>query len=217
MITFCSNNLVFKNKSVIIWKCLPKAWFFGIIIYFLFYCLLAAKIIQCNFSSISDHHVHFDSNCVKDDFESDSSVTYQRSGDTIIVSLGFLQINHRYMIELKLPTNLFTSDLDKHFVPDVTTVPSLHCRIAEFSGLKHEEHDFFEMKIEFFAYKEKLLRETLHIVNSKNSKEVLKLMIAARVLGKGKGTPMLRNGIHCTGAEPDEESEASDFAGFGKN
>lgn len=166
-----------------------------------------------------DHHVHFDVATLKDDFESDSCVTYQRAGDTIIVSLGFLQVNHRYLIDLKLPSNLFGnlgSSLSQ-FNPDVSTVPNLHCRITEFSGCKHNEHDVYEMKIEFFAYKEKLLRETLHIVNSKNDKEVLKLVIAARVLGKGKGTPMLRSGIHCMGVEKDDdESEASDFAGFGK-
>ncbi|XP_067643708.1 uncharacterized protein [Eurosta solidaginis] len=168
-----------------------------------------------------DHHVRFDTANLKDDFESDSCVTYQRSGDTIIISLGFLQINHRYLIDLKFPLTLFENIGTKpggQFVPDITTVPNLHCRITEFSGLKHDdERDFYEMKIEFFAYKEKLLREVLHIVNSNNSKEVLKLMMVARVLGKGKGTPMLRSGIHCIGEEKDDdESEASDFPGFGK-
>ena len=163
--------------------------------------------------------MHFDVASLKDDFEADSCVTYQRSGDTIIVSLGFLQINHRYLIDLKLPSNLFT-DLGStlsQFKPDVSTVPNLHCRITEFTGYKNDQDDFYEMKIEFFAYKEKLLRETLHIVNANNDKEVLKLVIAARVLGKGKGTPMLRTGIHCIGVERDEESEASDFPGFGKD
>ncbi|XP_011290498.1 adipose-secreted signaling protein isoform X1 [Musca domestica] len=163
-----------------------------------------------------DHHVHFDVTSLKDDFENDSCVTYQRAGDTIIVSLGFLQINHRYTIDLKLPCNLFGDVSSTQFKPDVTTVPNLHCRITEFSGVKHDEHDCYEMKIEFFAYKEKLMRETLHIVNSNDDKEVLKLVIAARVLGKGKGTPMLRTGIHCIGVEKDEESEASDFPGFSK-
>ncbi|XP_037933313.1 UPF0687 protein C20orf27 homolog isoform X1 [Teleopsis dalmanni] len=168
-----------------------------------------------------NHHVHFDTASLKDEFETDpSSVTYQRSGDTIVVSLGFLQVNHRYLIDLKLPISLFGNISDEgksQFEPDVTTVPNLHCRITEFSGVKHDTHDFYEMKLEFFAYKEKLLRETLHIVNSKNSKEVLTLVISARVLGKGKGTPMLRNGIHCIGMEADEESESSDFAGFSKH
>ncbi|XP_073841057.1 adipose-secreted signaling protein [Musca autumnalis] len=164
-----------------------------------------------------DHHVHFDVTSLKDDFENDSCVTYQRAGDTIVVSLGFLQINHRYTIDLKLPSNLFGDLSNIQFKPDVNTIPSLHCRITDFSGVKDDEHDFYEMKIEFFAYKEKLLRETLHIVNSNDDKEMLKLVIAARVLGKGKGTPMLRTGIHCIGVEQDEESEASDFPGFSKS
>ncbi|XP_068142899.1 adipose-secreted signaling protein [Drosophila tropicalis] len=168
-----------------------------------------------------DHHVHFDAATLKDDFESDSCVTYQRSGDTIVVSLGFLQINHRYLIDLKLPATLFgevvAAKVGSKFVPVVSATPNLHCRITEFAGTKHDEHDFFEMKLEFFAYKEKLLREVLHIVNSNNAKELLQLVIAARVLGKGKGTPMLRTGIHCIGVErDDDESEASDFAGFDK-
>ncbi|BFF98640.1 uncharacterized protein DMAD_06739 [Drosophila madeirensis] len=165
-----------------------------------------------------DHHVHFDASSVKSDgFESDSCVTYQRSGDTIAVSLGFLQISHRYLIDLKLPTTVFgnTGAPGSKFVPLVSATPNLHCRITEFAGTKHDEHDFFEMKIEFFAYKEKLLREVLHIVSASNAKELLQLVIAARVLGKGKGTPMLRTGIHCIGVErDDDESEASDFAGF---
>ncbi|XP_055847214.1 UPF0687 protein C20orf27 homolog [Episyrphus balteatus] len=183
----------------------------------------AAVVDRAGASAAADHpHVHFDTASLKEDFESDSSVTYKRSGDTIVVSLGFLQINHRYSIDLKLPATIFGQiDSDcptlAQFVPEVSTVPNLNCRITEFSGVKDDEHDFFEMKVEFFAYKEKLLRETLTIQNAKNSMEIFKLLIAARVLGKGKGTPMLRTGIHCIGSEKDDdESEASDFSGFGK-
>ena len=34
------------------------------------------------------------------------------------------------------------------------------------------------------------------------------------LLGKGKGTPALRRGIHCIGVEVDDESEQSDWQGF---
>ena len=33
-------------------------------------------------------------------------------------------------------------------------------------------------------------------------------------VGKGKGTPFIRVGIHCTGIDIDEESEGSDWPGF---
>lgn len=166
----------------------------------------------------SDHHVHFDTATLRDEFESENTVTYQPTDDGIIVHLGFLQINHRYTIDLKLPAELFGDFADSALlVPDVSSVPSLHCKITEFSGVKCNQNNYFEMKLEFFAYKEKLLKERLLIVNSKNSKDILNLIITARVLGKGKGTPMLRNGIHCIGFEKDDESEASDFSGFGNS
>ena len=34
------------------------------------------------------------------------------------------------------------------------------------------------------------------------------------MLGKGQGTPMLKDGIHSIAVEPDDESEASDWQGF---
>lgn len=171
-------------------------------------------------SAESQHHVHFDTANIKDEFETDSCVTYQRTDDGIVVSLGFLQINHKYAIDLRLPIAYFGHFVEDPsvFVPDISDViPNLNCRITQFSTTPtNKENEFIEMKIEFFAYKEKLLKEQLTIVNTRNSKEILKLFIVARVLGKGKGTPMLRTGIHCIGAvKDDEESEASDFAGFG--
>lgn len=68
---------------------------------------------------------------------------------------------------------------------------------------------FFVIKVEYFAHKEKLLREELKLVNANNAVE-LKLIVSARVLGKGKGTPMLRNGIHCLSYDSDNESNKSD-------
>ena len=40
------------------------------------------------------------------------------------------------------------------------------------------------------------------------------IIVYFSALGKGKGTPMLRDGITCTGVEVDEDSEASDWQGF---
>lgn len=76
---------------------------------------------------------------------------------------------------------------------------------------KSDKVDYHYIKVEYFAHKEKLLREELKLIRKKDAEELLKLVITARVLGKGKGTPMLRNGIHCLGFEGDDESsEQSD-------
>lgn len=187
----------------------------------------------------TEHHVHFDQATLRDDdFESDNNcVTYSQAGDNIVVvHLGFLQINHRYLIELSLPSDLFkcNTSVPINLVADNSSVPSIHCKLAdkitlvdvESNGVDqqqqqqqsagHNSHgnnkctQHYVINVEYFAYREKLLREELKLINANNSVELLKLVITARVLGKGKGTPMLRNGIHCIGVEPDDESEMSE-------
>ena len=70
--------------------------------------------------------------------------------------------------------------------------------------------------IKFSAIKEKLSREKLSLIHNDGSGPNLDLEIVARILGKGKGTPMLRNGIKCleTLKDLDTETEASDWQGF---
>lgn len=110
---------------------------------------------------------------------------------------------------------------------DNSSIPNIHCKLADRISIdengvdqshnvhsKNQKNDkttkFYVIKVEYFAYKEKLLREELKLINEHNSVELLKLVLTSRVLGKGKGTPMLRNGIHCIGFDPDEESEMSE-------
>lgn len=190
------------------------------------------------FVFVAEHHVHFDQTTLKEeDFETDSScVTYQQVGENVVdVHLGFLQHNHRYLIELHLPADLFKCqpNVPINLVAANDTSQNAHCKLAdcvtELVNETNESNDsalnmsksapststgnhekFFVIKVEYFAHKEKLLREELKLVNTHNLVELLKLIVSARVLGKGKGTPMLRNGIHCLGYESDGESTKSD-------
>lgn len=181
---------------------------------------------------IAEHHVHFDQTTLKDeDFEADSScVTYHQIGENEVdVHLGFLQHKHRYLIELHLPADLFKCqpNVPINLVADNNISPNVHCKLADrvtelvhapnecnatdadkAAASKHEK--FFVIKVEYFAHKEKLLREELKLVNTHNLEQLLKLVVTARVLGKGKGTPMLRNGVHCLSYESDGESAKSD-------
>lgn len=170
---------------------------------------------------IAEHHVHFDQTTLKDeDSEEDSTcVTYQQVGENIVdVHLGFLQHNHRYLIELHLPADLFKCqpNVPINLVADNNIAPNVHCKLADrVTELVNETNEkqnekFYLIKVEYFAHKEKLLREELKLVNANNLEELIKLIVKARVLGKGKGTPMLRNGIHCLGYESDGESSKSD-------
>uniref|UniRef100_A0A182IX04 Adipose-secreted signaling protein n=1 Tax=Anopheles atroparvus TaxID=41427 RepID=A0A182IX04_ANOAO len=172
----------------------------------------------------SPHHVHFDQTVINDGLH-DNSIIYQiapEGGTTVTVHLGFLQIKHRYRIELSIPAQViknagFEVGSNSAFVVQDMDVPSLNCKLLEFSSrtvdVKGAEH--FSVTIEFFAHKEKLLKEHLHLCGKEEQQQKIELIFVARVLGKGKGTPMLRNGIHCIGVEKEEEeSEMSDWQGF---
>jgi len=166
----------------------------------------------------NEHHVHFDDNVRNDDFVEDNSIQYHVMGcKGIAVHLGFLQVNHRYDVELSLPLALVQGnhlDLKNlNLVQEKAAVPNINCRLLQVSGIKD---DHLNLKLNFFAYKEKLLKENFTLVNEGRSAEQLRLVITARVLGRGKGTPMLRNGIHCVGIEVDDESDASDWVGFSR-
>ena len=75
------------------------------------------------------------------------------------------------------------------------------------------ESSSVSMRFYFKAVKEKLVREKITL-NCEDSE--LKIEMVARVLGKGKGTPMLRDGIKCVEVlqDLDTETEASDWQGF---
>lgn len=132
-----------------------------------------------------------------------------------MVHLGFLQVRHRYEIELKIPVNHLSNFLDLrnlHLKED--EVPNLCCQLIEQTGIKS---DHLHLKINFFTVKEKLLKETFILRNEGNPDEKLCLIITARVLGRGKGTPMLKSNIHCVGVgETDEDSDVSDWVGFSR-
>jgi Domain of unknown function (DUF4517) len=126
----------------------------------------------------------------------------------ISVHLGFLQVKHRYRIELNIPVDILAEfkETDKKLVLqlDDTDVPNINCKLLSFKSDTTEQSQFYETEIEFFAHKEKLLKEELKLLTSEGKS--VKLIFSARSLGRGKGTPMLKNGVHLLGIEDDEES-----------
>lgn len=139
----------------------------------------------------------------------ENSVLIQESSPGCIhVHLGFLRFQHNYEIALNIPKEYFLGYCLNEITRAVeNSTPNLNCRLVSIE----EKADYFYLLVEFCARKEKLLEEELNLnVDSKS----MKLIFIARVLGEGKGTPLLKNEIKCVGAEVDEISEASDWAGF---
>ena len=69
-----------------------------------------------------------------------------------------------------------------------------------------------EVTLELDAHKEGLLRDKFYLQNDHDQEFVV--VLHARVLGHNKGRPMLKDGIHCIGAEKPEEEDNSDWQGF---
>lgn len=126
----------------------------------------------------------------------------------INIHLGFLQVKHRYKVELKIPAEFLADYIDKSHKlvlrVDDAEVPNIQCKLLSFKGETTEQSEVYEAEIEFFAHKEKLLKEELKLITS--DEKPVKFVFSARVLGRGKGTPMLKNGVHLLGIEDDDES-----------
>jgi Domain of unknown function (DUF4517) len=85
----------------------------------------------------NNSHVHFDQSIIRDDFESDNSIIYHKtSKNNIVVHLGFLQVKHRYKIELKIPADTFEvpDNEELRLVVDEEEVPNIYCRMLEYHG-----------------------------------------------------------------------------------
>jgi len=154
------------------------------------------------------HHAHFID--PKDEVSEDDLVAHEAKikidylGASLGVRLGFLQIKHIYEVRFKI-----NDELGNDVIFD--QLENIHVKIESAESLK--EGDGHDIVLTFNASKEKIMKEKVTLYSNDKSKS-LGLVLQARVLGKGKGTPSLKEGIHCLKVEWDEESEASDWQGF---
>ncbi|XP_062588735.1 uncharacterized protein LOC134250399 [Saccostrea cucullata] len=156
-------------------------------------------------SNCKDHgkdHVHFEAEQLKDH---NLEIHVKQSEGKADVHLGFLQVHHHYVVCFCVSDSLGEEvDYDKR--------ENLHVEIQKVTPT--EDGKGHELVLHFNAHREKLLTEMINIY-SKDQQTRLKIVIHARVLGKGKGTPALKNGIKCYKVDTDEDSDAhSDWQGF---
>ncbi|XP_050715973.1 UPF0687 protein C20orf27 homolog [Eriocheir sinensis] len=156
----------------------------------------------CGGQEIGHHHVHFSEDT--DKMGNTAIVIKEKEkGCKYEAHVGFLQIRHWYHITLNVPVK----DASEGYT--IGEGHGVYCRAESIKAL---EDGSLEVLVNMLAHKEKLLKESVILL--KPSGGHLKVTMFARVLGKQKGTPMLRNGIKSYKVERDEESEASDWQGF---
>ncbi|BFY97310.1 hypothetical protein BsWGS_00350 [Bradybaena similaris] len=153
------------------------------------------------------HHAHFVEPQKTDDLNAhDSKILVEPLGDdSINVRLGFLQIRHIYEVHF-----VIEDDLGE----DVTYDPleNLHAKIE--SAYPTDDGKGHEIILRFNAAKEKIMQEVVTVKRKDDSSKKIVLVLHARVLGKGKGTPSLKQGIHCVRVDRDDETDDSDWQGF---
>lgn len=149
-----------------------------------------------------DGHVHFRTEEVAR-HDAEISIVCPEEGIQE-VHLGFLQIRHVYDVTFSIVDDLGE---EVNFDPLENLVVKVKSIVPNADGKGHH------LVVEFNAHKEKLMKEKVTIRSKERPDDVVFLIFFARVLGKFKGTPSLKNGVHCVRIDSDDEEE-SDWQGF---
>ncbi|XP_041369010.1 uncharacterized protein LOC121383202 isoform X2 [Gigantopelta aegis] len=117
-------------------------------------------------------HVHFSVDQV---IAHESEILTHYAGEDIIhVHLGFLQFKHCYEVTFCIKDNLY-EDIE------CDPLQNLHVKMEKYQPT--EDGEGHQLTILFNAHKEKLMEETLRILDKKDSGKSLTLVFHARVLG----------------------------------
>ena len=127
------------------------------------------------------------------------------SDDLVHVHIGFLQVHHLYIVRFALPESVLSSRHSTSFVDP--EIPNLNLHLVSL--------DSNQVAVELKAVKPKLIKESFTLKVEETGR-LLTVVLQARVLGKGKGTPMLKNGVTFLDTIPDpEDSDVNtDWQGF---
>ena len=123
-----------------------------------------------------NHHVHFPESDHSDAFPTNDHIQVTASGDnSFTVHVGFLQHLHRYSLAFSLLSSGVSSELE---ICD-QGVPNLNCKLLKAENAE----EGLNLTFEFFAHKDKLLREKITLQDKGERGKLLHLEFNARVLG----------------------------------
>eukprot|EP01136_Pigoraptor_vietnamica_P010341 Opistho-1_new@47849 len=119
------------------------------------------------------------------------------------VNFGLLSIHHIYATTHVFPKGGVIVSASKH--------PELTVAIDHSAEVRAHETP---IKIELKAEREGKFSASFQVTSGT---EVTHISVVATIMGKNKGTPALRPGVHCVGRDPQADSEyESDWKGFNK-
>ena len=152
------------------------------------------------------HHIKFASDVNLEPGHIHVEVT---AGNTSESHIGLLVVHHTYEADIPI----------KHDVgPDVVAVHPQHnfyVTCVEASPTERTEDGLFltTVKVRVKTIKEGSISEKIDIVSETDDSKWVKISVTAKVLAKGQGTPLLKDGVKMISHEYQDESDFSDWQG----
>ncbi|KAI8495804.1 hypothetical protein Bbelb_262200 [Branchiostoma belcheri] len=155
-------------------------------------------------------HVHFPA-----DLHGPELRVTQAGQDRFSVNLGFLQIHRTYQAKFTL-RHSFGPRLSAPPLQSVYfTIKEIHHNVDNNStDAEGNTQDSHTLVLEICTEKDGVVKEELFLTTEEDATQKMWVELHARIMGKGKGTPLLKEGVRCLKVNVEEDSEISDWAGF---
>ena len=120
------------------------------------------------------------------------------------INLGLLSFHHIYEACFDIEHSL------GHQLDLKQIIPSIYMTVVGASPTTSGHNVTIRVK----TTRDGPLKEFFILRSCEDSKKTLKVMVTAKILGKLQGTPLLKDGVHCIGTEPDDDDSGTDWQGF---
>lgn len=130
-------------------------------------------------------------------------------GNTVESHIGLLVVHHTYEADIPIKHNLGA---------DVVAVHPQHnfcVTCLEASPTQSTENGLFSttVKVKVKTIKEGSISEKIELISETDDTKWVKVSVTAKVLAKGQGTPLLKDGVKMISHEYQDESDFSDWQG----
>lgn len=121
---------------------------------------------------------------------------------TIGVYLGFLQEAHKYEVRFKIPLESLTGFVHSRAESIVLSAPPSHGQMKTMNWLPDPSN--LEIFLELGITEPITFDDKFTICSDAQPSRFVQVKLWAQVLGKGMGTPLLKEGIKCAGILSDQ-------------
>ena len=134
------------------------------------------------------------------------------AGNTCESHVGLLVVHHTYEAEIPIKHDLGPS------VVAVNPQHNFYVSCMESLPTERNGNDVFSttVKVKVKTIKEGSISEKIELISETDDSKWVKVSVTAKVLAKGQGTPLLKDGVKMISHEYQDESDFSDWQGDSK-